>query len=188
MIRACHNCWFWHLSNLTHSYQVTNEFVHIYTLQILIGSSFDVNNKRQTLCRVCFWPLCLLCLALLFRTSFWFNTVLLLHDAALCHLLFLSTSASHFIYSVFLFLCFHFSLFVFLFLCLRCVWHSRPSAWPVRTAWWRIWRLWRLWDPHPPSALIKPAPWRRTAWLSLTCGSTIRSMRRTPPKISRVSC
>lgn len=200
MMRACHTC-----SNLTGSYQVTDEFVPIYLrffrfLPIIWRHVGYVSDHSA-------FPICAV-LALLLRASFWFNTVLLMHDVALCHTtkkcnitkksVRFSFSPPPFPFnfclnhspfcSVVLVLCFRSSLSICLFPSLRCVWPSRPSAWPVRTAWWRIWRLWRLWDPPPPSALIKPAPWRRTAWLSPTCGSTIRSMRRTPLKISLVRC
>lgn len=65
----------------------------------------------------------------------------------------------------------------------RSVWHSLPSAWRGRTAWWRTWKLWRPWGPHLPSAQTRRELWLRTGWQWPTCGLTIRSMKLTPRRI-----
>ena len=69
----------------------------------------------------------------------------------------------------------------------RSVWRWLLSGWRARTVWWRTSRPSRLWDQRRRSAPTRLGHWLRTAWRSHTCGSTTRSWRQIPAKISPVS-
>jgi len=71
--------------------------------------------------------------------------------------------------------------------CSRCAWRWLLNGWPARTVWWRIWRQSKLSARLRRSVQTRRAHWRRTAWPSRTCGSTVRSSRRTSAKTSPVS-
>ena len=65
-------------------------------------------------------------------------------------------------------------------------WRWRPSAWPARTVWSRTWKLSKRSAPLRPSARTRLELSHRTEWRSPTCGSTGKSSRPTPLKISPV--